>query len=182
MTKITPQINFKSYLQGIKDIEKRNKAFHKLTDEEKRLEIAWDSLLLIMEGSIRPAGFGKNSCYWDKKLFKATENLSSKELQKTLIERPKSQKCTVCERGITMLSTIRLGNSIDGFDNDRENGHEDNIQGFIKQDFYNMEKEYEHSYYSHPYKNNTLEKMANICCNVLVNGNFNTEDKTDYLK
>lgn len=44
-----------------------------------------------------------------------------------------------------------------------------------------MENEYESSYYDHPYKSHTEEKLANICYNVLVNGNFNTDDDTDYL-
>ena len=32
-----------------------------------------------------------------------------------------------------------------------------------------------------PYPKRTWEKLANICCNVISNGNFNKEDKTDYL-
>lgn len=45
-----------------------------------------------------------------------------------------------------------------------------------------MEKEYEISGFDHPHAARTKRKLANICCNVIANGYFNTNDTTDYLK
>lgn len=181
--KITPQIEFKSYLQGIKDIEKRNKAFKKLTDEEKRLEIAWDLLCLIKKEVIKPSSWLDYDRYWDSKLLNESQNLSSKDLQSFLCDIDKEDStCIVCQRGGMMLSQIRLGNQISGSTYGKAWGESNIIKGFKLDDFRNMENEYERSLFCLPYEDNTLEKMANICCNVLVNGNFNTKDKTDYLK
>jgi len=80
-----------------------------------------------------------------------------------------------------MLSQIRLGNSIASNDLKREKGSLGNIKGFSLKDFFLMEREYEHSSFKHPYFANTQEKLANICCNILANGNFDIHDDTDYL-
>lgn len=180
---IVPQITFKSLLDPITDIDKRNKKFASLSAEGKRLEIAWEALKLVTSGIAAPAGENGRSFYWDHRL-KETFNrtASSKELQEEFLN---LQSCTVCERGILTLSRIRLGNGIDpckysvfGISEGYEIKARD---GFSYLSFEQMEKEYERSFYCHPYNSNTSKKMANILCNVLVNGDFNTEDKTDYL-
>ncbi len=180
---IVPQITFKSLLDPIKDIDKRNKKFASLSDEGKRLETAWEALKLITSGIAEPAGRDGISFYWDHRL-KETFNrtASSKELQEEFLN---LQSCTVCERGILTLSRIRLGNGIDPCIYSEvavADGFEEKARdGFSLFSFQQMETEYERTTYWHPYLNNTSEKMANILCNVLVNGDFNTEDKTDYL-
>ena len=82
---------------------------------------------------------------------------------------------------IMMLSQIRLGNTLDSDSLDVDRGSSENIKGFSYSTFRDMESEYEHSCYDHPWKNNTDKKLANICCNVLINGDFNTEDENNYL-
>lgn len=167
------KIKYKSKLYRFKNIDSRNKAFDSLSDEDKRREIAWDSLQLILSEKVS-ASLGE---YWSNGLFSIEGD--SKTLQKILLN--ELPECRVCARGAMMLSQIRLGNSIDSSDGYREQGTDENIKGFSMNDFYNMESEYENCQYRHPYNYNTDEKLANICCNIIVNGNFNTEDKTDYL-
>ena len=180
---IVPQITFKSLLDPIKDIDKRNKKFASLSAEGKRLETAWEALKLVTSGIAEPAGSDGRSFYWDHRL-KGTFNrtASSKELQEEFLN---LQSCTVCERGILTLSRIRLGNGIDPCKYSVfsiSEGYEIKARdGFSYLSFEQMEKEYERSFYCHPYNSNTSKKMANILCNVLVNGDFNTEDKTNYL-
>lgn len=171
---ITPNIEFKSVLQPIKDIKARNQAFRELTDEGKRLEIAWEALQLVLSDKIHPAV----GCYWSNNLWEI-EAPTAHGFQQKLIN--KLPKCEVCQRGLIMLSTIRIGNSVSSDDWGRDEGHRHNISGFDMEDMKDMEKEYEHGYFEHPYETHTKEKLANICCNILVNGNFNTDDKTDYL-
>lgn len=81
-----------------------------------------------------------------------------------------------------MLSQIRLGNEIHPDDDSKMDGSRKNLKGFNMIAFNEMEEEYEANTFSHPYNNNTLQKMANICCNVISNGNFNPKDRADYLK
>ncbi len=187
---IVPQITFKSLLDPITDIEKRNKKFASLSDEGKRLEIAWEALKLVVGGIAEPSNVidsktGKRSYYryWDENLVTIYRgSKSSKDLQEALLD---VKSCTVCERGILTLAKIRIGNNVnpskiwvsracDGYSTCAR-------EGFSINSFGSMETEYELSYYKHPYNSNTSKKMANILCNVLVNGDFNTEDKTDYL-
>lgn len=181
--KFKTTIKFKSVLEGYKSISQRNKHFEELTDEGKRLEIAWDALKLVQSGLIRPS----SGWYWSPSL-KEVEG-DSKYLQKvfnaeSFFKKKNSEygrECEVCARGAMMLCQIRLGNSIDSLDRDRVAGNESNIKGFSFDSFQSMEAEYENSAFKHPYWSNTDRKLANICCNVLVNGDFNPEDKTDYL-
>lgn len=187
---IVPQITFKSLLDPITDIEKRNKKFASLSDEGKRLEIAWEALKLVVGGIAEPSDVidsktGKRSYYryWDENLVTIYRgSKSSKDLQEALLG---VKSCTVCERGILTLAKIRIGNNVnpskirvsracDGYSTCAR-------EGFSINSFRSMETEYELSDYKHPYNSNTSKKMANILCNVLVNGDFNTEDKTDYL-
>jgi hypothetical protein len=178
MKKLTNNIPFKSKLERYKDIEKRNKTFDELTNEEKRKEIAYEGLKMVMKGTLK-ASWG---CYWDGDLHNIADDCrDSKQLQEKLLNIPKSLNCQVCQRGLMMISQIRLNNNISPSTNDKENGAIGIIKGFRFRDFQNMEKEFERNYYSHPYSNNTNEKLANICCNVIQNGNFSVEDKRDFL-
>lgn len=170
-----PNIKFKSLLQGIKNIEERNAYFEYLSDKGKRLEIAWEFMRLVEVGILNPA----EGHFWNGYLRDLTYKISSKEVQELLISN--TIECTVCERGGLMYAQICLGNSIDGYDDNRDEGGRNNIKGFCIGDFNDIESEYENSYYGHPYENRTREKMLNILCNILVNGNFNTDDKTNYL-
>jgi hypothetical protein len=181
MKKIIPQIEFKSLLDGL-TIEQKNEKFFELSEEGQRLEIAWDVLNLVTSGIMKAS----RHYYWDN----TTEdkyyysNLSSKELcNKT----NKIKTCTVCARGGLMLSRIRLGNRYNS-EQIKSNGTKYTcgypvslIDGFSVNDLEIIENEYEHNDYNHPYRDNTEEKLANIMCNILVNGNFNIKDKTDYL-
>lgn len=172
--KIIPQINYKSVLANIKNIGKRNKVFNSLDKQSQRLEIAWEALQL----SLMPIVLPSNGCYWSDPLIAIHGD--SKTLQKILVT--KLPPCQVCERGLIMLAQIRLGNDIDSDDNSRDDGSSKNLKGFPLASMMEMESEYESSFYDHPYYRHSKEKMANICCNILVNGNFKTKDKTDYLK
>jgi hypothetical protein len=172
-----PNITYKSVLQKIKNIEERNKAFDELSDEGKRLEIAWDALKLLKTDIITPSiGY-----YWGYKLEDIAEkSKDSKAFQKELNDVSSYKKCSVCARGAVMLSLIRLGNKVipsyyAGY------GTESNVRGFYMASMEMMEEEYENSLYEHPYENNTKEKLMNILCNVLVNGDFNEKDTTNYL-
>ncbi len=174
--KIIPNIKYKSVLTGL-TIAQRNKAFDRLSDEGKRLEIAWDALQMVLNGFVKAS----EGCYWNNNLLKVEGD--SKTLQKVFNTKEfyKKEECEVCQRGLMMLSQVRLGNSIDSTDLYRCEGSRTNIKGFDFYSFLDMEREYEYSYFNHPYFNNSQEKLANICCNVLVNGDFNKEDKTNYL-
>lgn len=171
-----PNIVFKSLLDKIKGIEKRNKYFDYLSAEGKRLEIAWDCLKLIQAKQVKAIGVCVG--YWDSTLFDETIDKDSKKLQRILCN---IKSCKVCARGGVMLSQIRLGNHISGNDEYRDMGNDKNLSGFSMDNMEEMESEYEHGYYSHPYKPGSTEKLMNIMCNILVNGNFNKNDKTDYL-
>jgi len=80
-----------------------------------------------------------------------------------------------------MIAQIRLSNSIDSSNSYKEFGNTEIIKGFSMNSFVEMEKEYEHSWYHHPYEPNSKRKLANICCNVLKNGDFDIKDTTNYL-
>jgi len=169
-------IDYKSVLIGL-TIKAKNIAFNNLSPEIQRLEIAWDALNLVLSETLKPS----NGCYWNYNLREIGGD--DKNLQKTLNAKSfyRENDCYVCQRGLMMVSQIRLGNSISSGDDTRESGSADNIKGFSIYSFIKMETEYEKCAYGHPYDSNTKEKMANICCNILVNGDFNTKDETDYL-
>ncbi len=181
--KIIPQIEFKSVLEDITDINKRNKRFKSLSEEGQRLETAWEALKLVVNNIADPSTHAEEYRYWNRELLNIViYSHTSEELQKNLL---KVKKCTVCARGIMTLAKIRIGNNVDPVFNtetDIARGCNDSTRGgFSFFDFKKMEIEYEFNEYGHPYCHNTKEKLANILCNVLVNGNFNIDDKTDYL-
>lgn len=178
---MTTNITFHPVLQGIKDVKARTEAFHKLSNEDKRKEIAWDALQLVLIDRLIPS-YGR---YWGGDLLDIKlESETAEELQEEVIRATQSTNstCIVCARGAVMVSTIVLGNHIDPVnDHYLHAGSEDNVQGFTMKEMRQMEDEYENAWYGHPYESNTKKKLANILCNVLTNGFFNTEDKTDYL-
>lgn len=169
----TTDLKFKSKLQPIKDIEERNKAFDALSDEDKRKEIAWDCLQLILDNTVE----GSYNEYWSSNIRNIFEN-DSKKFQKRLL---KVEECKVCARGGLMLSQIRLGNSITSKEPYKEDGRQGILKGFNMGSFQNAEMEYEHSAFKHPYIGTSTYKLANIMCNIIINGDFNTKDKTNYL-
>lgn len=170
-------IPFKSKLVRFTNIENRNKAFHALSDEDKRKEIAFDALNLVIIKKLNAS----NGCYWDNNLENRTKlQNDSKELQIFLSN--KLPKCEVCQRGALMISTIRLGNTVEPTDKARSFGEDDNIQGFNELSFSRLENEFENDYFNTPYPPNTNRKLANLCCNIIANGDFNSIDDTDYLK
>lgn len=182
--RITPNITYKSVLEGL-TVNQRNEYFNSLDPEGQRLEIAWDALQLVTKGILKSSrtNGGSDSHYWSEKLLSMGKEKGSCGLQKDLLRlTPKTaNSCTVCQRGLMMVSQIRIGNEISPLDSDRYQGTSDNLKGFDIIDMQAMEREYEYSAYNLPYREGTEEKLANICCNVLINGNFNPFDKTDYL-
>jgi hypothetical protein len=175
--KIIPNIKYKSVLSEYTDIKERNKAFNSLDPQSQRLEIAWDALQLVKQDKISAS----SGYYWGANLSEKIEFFSPKKTQTFLLNKI-DNSCEACQRGLMMISQIRLGNELCIKSNNYVDcGNEGIIKGFDLESFLLMEKEYEYSLYKHPYRNNTEEKLANICCNILVNGDFNIEDKTNYL-
>lgn len=171
-------IKFESQLSSIKNIEEKNKTFDNLSDIDKKKEISWDILQLLKTEKLLPS----QGYYWSTTLDHIqdqSENAS--EFQKNLLKISSKDNCSVCARGAVMLSTIRLGNKLHK-ELRIEKGHGEILQGFNMEEMYAMEDEYENNYFNHPYETNTIEKLANIFCNVITNGTFNEEDETNYLK
>jgi len=171
-------ITYKSVLADCNTVAERNKLFNSLDDQSKRLEIAWEALQLVLEGQISASS---GSYYWSLKLHDIADTCkTSKELQKKLNK--DLSDCKVCQRGLMMVSQIRLGNDISPSDTRKDDGTSRNIKGFSIEDFYEMETFYEVARKDYPFTPRTNEKLANICCNILVNGNFNPKDKTKYIE
>lgn len=173
-------IPFKTKLPALDQttLAKRNKVFDSLSEEDKRKEIAFDGLNLVITGQVGAA----KGTYWSGAIYDIVVPLkTSKQLQEAL-NLNLSEDCRVCQRGLMMISQIRLGNSVRPDDVDVDCGSYDNVKGFDMGMFAAMEKEYEISGFDHPHAARTKRKLANICCNVIANGYFNTNDTTDYLK
>lgn len=175
-------IPYKSVLQHITNIEKRNKAFHSLSNRIKRKEIAYDALSLVLNKTVS----GADGCYWDGYLTMTLANIEDPKLfQKKVLNPP---ICQVCARGGLMLSQIRLGNNISHKPEnytirDIASGSGGvKIEGFNDRSFEKIENEYEFSYYGHPYNVGTTFKLINILCNIIVNENFDVKDDSDYIK
>lgn len=173
---------YTSVLTGIKDIKARNAAFHSLDLETKRKETAFDSLMMLVTGIITAA----RGAYWNNNLInkvaKYETRNDSEAVQCELLDIQPNHHCSVCARGAMMLSTIRLGNNMT-YQESTTTGSKRLLRGrgFTMEQFEAMEEEYEHSYYHHPHTSRTRAKLANICCNVIINGKFKKSDKTDYL-
>jgi hypothetical protein len=172
-------IPFKSKLQSIDNIHAKNKAFAELTNEGKRREIAYDSLMLIINNML----FGNPSGYWNKALLTIRHNSkNSKDFCRKLNNLPQ-QKCSVCARGAVMVSQIRLGNNISPTNGYSNAGHISIMDGFSMNDMDKMEGVYEGwRAAKHAYPPNTTQLLANMMCNIIANGNFKSKDRTDYLK
>ena len=180
-----PNIVFKSLLKGISSIAERNKIFNSLSEEGQRLEIAWDCLQLLMEDKVKPS----IGWYWDPAMRDEYASSTSKQIFRKFNN---IKDCEVCARGAVMLSQIRLGNKI-GEENvpstcarkgvmyDTIQGNEVSLTAFSIDSLKWMEQEYENGHFNHPFETNSKEKLMNIMCNILVNGDFNTSDKTNYL-
>ena len=168
------KLEFRSQLQSIRSIAKRNLAFEGLSDEDKRKEIAYDCLKLTLQGKVR----GAYNSYWSSSLDCIKEP-DSKKFQKLLVD--DLPECAVCVRGGMMLSQIRLGNSLSTNSHSYYKGDYENIKGFTFDSFIKMEDEYENLHYHHPYNTDTTEKLQNICLNVIHNGDFDVDDATDYV-
>ena len=173
-------IPFQSKLAKFKNITNRNEAFDKLSPKDKRREIAYDALNLVITRQVMASEDGD---YWNSSLQIRTKPLHTpKELQCLLVD--KLPTCQVCQRGLMMVSQIRLGNTLSPSGAAIQNGSNSNIKGFSIDSFGLMESLYEgwhHIVGNHPYEMNTQEMMANICCNVINNGDFKITDTTDYL-
>lgn len=169
-------LKFNSKLAGFRSIARRNKAFDSLTGRQQRQEIAWDALQLLMKGKVKPHPHG----YWDTRLQRV-KGKTPEEFQQNLIAVTEEKPCMVCARGLLMLSQIRVGNTIDKTDDCRDKGSYHNVKGFEINDFYHMESDYEQDSYLHPYHRRTKEKLANMCINIIKNGNFDINDSRDYI-
>lgn len=178
---------FKSTLDIIEDIQARNVAFHKLDAETQRKEIAYDLYKLVMAGLVH----NSYCSYWSGTFLHNSNNATTpSELHaylNTIADGVHTHKCTVCARGGMMLSQIRLGNTLDPHDQNLTTGAEYNLIGFTLQEFNSMEHLYEgRAFYdarvkNHPHYPNSKARLVNICLNVIVNGEFNMDDTTDYL-
>lgn len=174
-------IPFKSKLARLK-VEKRNEKFKNLNEVEQRREVAYDALNLVLKKKVAAAaGF-----YWSDSIHTLTKNCSSSKLQSRLLESlPKQNECAVCQRGLIMLSMIRVSdglNSFRGTDGLSQGIDQSMRKSFSYDSFEDMEQEYENSMFSHPYLKKSTHKLANICCNIIANGNFDHMDATDYLR
>jgi hypothetical protein len=165
------QIPFQSKLQPIFNIAERNIAFQQLTDEEKRREISYDLLILLLHNDIQPSW----GAYWDGYFADAASNTKTpEELQNHLLRLGKNRgvdlfECKVCARGGMMLSQIRLGNHVDPEADKLDSGSEDILDGFTVDEFLDMEHVFEGHDYKfvklHPFKMNTQARLVNICLN-----------------
>ena len=185
----TPNITFKSLLSGISSIEKKNKIFKSLNKEGQRLEIAWDVLQMLTNKKLHPS----NGYYWDNRLMRLYQ--ISKDSTTVCKNFNEIETCTVCARGAVMVAQIRLGNTfgpentdVSNIDDGLDVSYNNNggltlksLSSFSVDSMKNMEREYENSQFNHPYHENSREKLMNMMCNILVNGDFKTSDKTDYL-
>jgi len=175
---------FISKLAGIRSIIERNKAFHALSDEDKRKEIAFDALNLLVTSGIVAA----ESIYWGDKITEHLDpeneaiELESKKLQKELLKVGKDlTECAVCARGAVMLSTVRLGNCLSLQDTNYGSGKRGKIQGFDWSIMEAMESEFETGHIAETHVDNSDAKLGNILLNVIVNGDFKPSDLTDYV-
>lgn len=170
-------IPFKSKLKAFRNIQNRNKAFNKLSKKEQRQEIAYDALMLVVNRKIIP----HTGDYWDYKFNNITAKTPEK-FQEKLLKVPRG--CQVCQRGLCMLSQIRLSNTLSPDEYQVNQGRTAILKGFTMRSFHAMENAFElwnkRGVYQHT-SLNTKERSANICCNVIANGDFEKKDKTNYL-
>jgi hypothetical protein len=173
------KIPFTSQLQDVKDLDERNKLFAAMTKLQQRKEIAYDGILAVLAEQVA-ASYG---AYWrDSLIRKFEDSHDSKDLQKNFCDIPAGASCELCQRGLVMLSRIRLGNSVDP---NKYSGRQVSNAGvqdsFSEHVLLKMEYEFESNTHAHPYGTNSNRKLINTMCNVLANGTFRTSDRTDYI-
>jgi len=154
-------------------------AFDKLTNRQKRQEIAFDALNLLLSNVI----IAQSGSYWGGKLNDIqNKSTNEKDFQENLCKIKTKEECFCCARGALMLSTIRLGNSISPNSPSISDGDENNIKGFNYIDFREMEAEFEgYDYNGSFYDEGSNKKLANILCNIIANGNYKIKDEKDYI-
>lgn len=187
------KLPYKTKLKRIKNIARRNKKFESLKPSEQRMEIALDIITSLNDEVIIASD---RSEYWSPFLIHIGVNASNPEdLQKKLLNLPKvkdtndhsgyhggQQSCRVCARGAMMLSTIRLGNTLDPREGDLPSGNSDNQKYFDYYEFKDMESVFE-SHFEGYYDSNTDECLANIFLQIIFNNGkeYNPNDLNDYL-
>lgn len=188
------KVKYKSKLSSLTSIDKRNALFDSLSDEDKRKEIAWDGLQLLINETVRGSISADNFRYWSNNL-ECTFASDSKDFQLKLNNLNNlTTSCHVCARGAIMLSSIRLGNSISPDNPHKSRGigynNESLAKGFSVISLLTMEEVYENDsrdYNHYPYsydteKDTKTKRLINMLCNVIVNGDFDEEDLTDYIE
>ncbi len=178
-------IPYKSQLKGT--VAQKNKQFKELSTPDQKREIALDGLKLIIKNKISPAGREGMSHYWGSSGLRDHRQhaRNSKDFQKRLLtELPEA--CEVCERGLIMLSKIRVANTIDpcGDAHNISSGSNGLQKPFTFDEMEDMETVYENgSTITYPYQNNTLKNMANNLCVIIDKGKFLLSvAKEDYVK
>lgn len=174
------KIPFKSKLTK-KTIELNNEAFEKFSKTQQRKEIAYDALMLIVKGIATTLSGG----YWGEDLHNIKDaSLSSSAFQCNLLKIDEKTNCSVCQKGLMMLSQIRLSNSLHPADSGITNGSHKGRKGFSENAFDQMEEDFEgwSRAINTTYKPGSSKLQANICCNVIANGDYKPKDETDYIK
>jgi hypothetical protein len=133
----------------------------------------------------------RNFEFEDLREFK---KLNSKEFQKLICNQIESSTCEVCARGAIMLSKINLGNDTTVKEFNSAGARYFSKEGYQSLSAFSVdileliEKIYEADEYDRRklkyqcrYPRHSNHLLANIFCNVLVNGDFNENDHTDYL-
>ena len=187
----------KSQLDKIKNIEKRNKAFHKLPKKQQRIEVALDVLSLMNLESIQ-ADAGN---FWSCGMIDELDNQGPEELQSKVLDDEflNRAKCHVCVRGAMTLSIIRMGNKISTKGDEYENDIDEVSNGQEQQNYFthatyqameivfedwsipNARLDYREKYADYPYKDGSNECLANIFIQIANTGEFKLTNQKDYL-
>lgn len=174
-------IPFKSKLTRFRNIKNRNKAFDKLTNRQKRQEIAFDALGLLSSNKIG----AERGLYWNMRLkVKQWGSGTAEKFQEELCNLDDVQGCKCCARGAIMLSTIRLGNKVEPSNKFARDGGISTVKGFTVEDMRKMEQQFEYGAHNDTFSsyNKEDENLANILCNVIKNGNYKPDDKKNYIE
>lgn len=179
-------LKYKTQLGSIKNIEKRNVAFHALSKKERRQEIALDVLGLLDMGRLSSSGQDIfDACYWSGKMKREIIDTDSPESMQELVISDsfyEEVSCSVCARGAMMLSTIRMGNNLSPTGIDLASGSIYSQKHFTTSMFKKMETVFEQlDGVSRVYQSNTNESLANIFLQVVQTGSFKLSDTKDYL-
>lgn len=175
------QLSYKTQLD-INDVNERNVAFHDLSREDRKKEVALDSISLIASKSI----IGAHGCYWGSLFHNIKSTTSSAaELQSDLLYFPPMQPfCEVCQRGAMMLSLIRVGNNLDPSLDDLDSGNISIQDTFTNQELSYMENLYEGFFdWNHDsIFRKTTEMLLQIGVEIVQTGNCGEEYNLNYTK